>query len=327
MELVLEQITRNNKVLQFYKLSGDIIRIGRAYDNDLILRDEHICPYHAQLSINETGEVIITDLDSLNGISNKSNQAINSSTAIAVGEHFILGKLRFRIADPMQLLAKTTKLNFLEQFSSRANQWYCALAFIITVFAMNILGAFLSASGTIVWTNLISESTLEVIALAVIALLIAVGARIFKHEIKLFSIIVLSFAFALSLMAFRVLGDFLMFNWGQNQLLSIGNEVIRNGLLFVFIWGCFFLVSNMNFKRITMSAAVLILSFFGLTQLQKFGDDSVVLVPQYSVKILPSTLLIRNATSVKQHLENNTQLFSETNAEAQRRNQEAKDSN
>jgi hypothetical protein len=45
------------------------IRIGRGYDNDVILDDPHAAAQHAQIELNQLDELIISDLGSHNGIS------------------------------------------------------------------------------------------------------------------------------------------------------------------------------------------------------------------------------------------------------------------
>ncbi len=51
---------------QTYSMSGDVLRIGRSPDNDLVLDDPRVSRYHAQLS--RQGEVVvIEDLGSTNG--------------------------------------------------------------------------------------------------------------------------------------------------------------------------------------------------------------------------------------------------------------------
>jgi hypothetical protein len=64
----IEQLTPDGEVLHRTKVTHLPIRIGRAYDNDIILDDPHTAAHHAQVELNQLNELIITDLGSANGI-------------------------------------------------------------------------------------------------------------------------------------------------------------------------------------------------------------------------------------------------------------------
>lgn len=64
----IEQLTPDGEVVHRTKVTHLPVRIGRAYDNDVILDDPHTAAHHAQLELNQLNELIITDLGSANGI-------------------------------------------------------------------------------------------------------------------------------------------------------------------------------------------------------------------------------------------------------------------
>ena len=64
---VLEVLDRSERVEHWYRLGDTPLRIGRAYDNDVVLTDAHVCPYHAQLHRDAEGRFWLQDLGSLNG--------------------------------------------------------------------------------------------------------------------------------------------------------------------------------------------------------------------------------------------------------------------
>ncbi|ACE83830.1 FHA domain-containing protein [Cellvibrio japonicus] len=71
------------------------IRLGRAYDNDIILDDPHTAPHHAVIERNQLDELVLTDLESLNGISHNHQR---EAFFVVNGEQaYRLGRTRLRI--------------------------------------------------------------------------------------------------------------------------------------------------------------------------------------------------------------------------------------
>lgn len=85
----LEIISRNGEVQSRHAFNELPIRIGRAYDNQLILEDPHTAPHHAQIEANENGELIVHDLNTHNGIVYKrqrvQNLALDGNTIVRLG--------------------------------------------------------------------------------------------------------------------------------------------------------------------------------------------------------------------------------------------------
>lgn len=64
----VELLTGEDDVISRSKFTHLPIRIGRAYDNDIILDDQHTAAHHAQIELNQLDELVINDLGSQNGI-------------------------------------------------------------------------------------------------------------------------------------------------------------------------------------------------------------------------------------------------------------------
>jgi len=97
---VIEILNRSGQVLQRLMYSGGIIRVGRAYDNDIIIGDPFVCPHHLIISTDE-GRIILQDLDSLNGTWNRKGKVRLSKAELPENELLQFGhsQLRFRAVD------------------------------------------------------------------------------------------------------------------------------------------------------------------------------------------------------------------------------------
>lgn len=91
----VEQLRPDGEVIHRHKLGQFPIRIGRAYDNDIILDDPHTAAHHAQIELNQLDELIISDLDSFNGITRANSR--ERSFVVDGDAVYRLGHTRLRI--------------------------------------------------------------------------------------------------------------------------------------------------------------------------------------------------------------------------------------
>lgn len=66
--LILEILDRFGKVRERHKLESFPVRLGRGYNNDIILDDPFISPNHVEIKLDSDGHLLISDLKSENGL-------------------------------------------------------------------------------------------------------------------------------------------------------------------------------------------------------------------------------------------------------------------
>ncbi|SDF49906.1 MULTISPECIES: FHA domain-containing protein [unclassified Duganella] len=95
----IEILARNGDVLHRHKVSALPIRIGRSYDNDIILDDAHSAASHAIIETDQHNQVVLRDLGSKNGIVYKgrkqSSMSLDGEAVVRLGHT----RLRVRGAD------------------------------------------------------------------------------------------------------------------------------------------------------------------------------------------------------------------------------------
>jgi hypothetical protein len=64
----IEVLSRSREVLARHRCAGSEIRIGRGYDNDVVLDDPYVAPQHLRIRRNEAGTWVAEDLGSANGL-------------------------------------------------------------------------------------------------------------------------------------------------------------------------------------------------------------------------------------------------------------------
>ena len=64
----IEVLSRHGEVATRERIDASEARIGRAFDNDVVVDDPHVAPHHLRIHRGEDGELVAEDLGSLNGL-------------------------------------------------------------------------------------------------------------------------------------------------------------------------------------------------------------------------------------------------------------------
>jgi len=97
---VIEVLNRSGVVLQRVPYKGGEVRVGRAYDNDIIIGDPYICPHHLVIRP-EQGQLVFEDLGSINGTWDQKGRVSLHKAQVQAGQRVQLGhsQLRFQPTD------------------------------------------------------------------------------------------------------------------------------------------------------------------------------------------------------------------------------------
>lgn len=117
-KLVLEIILPKIDYIQYVKLHSFPVKIGRGFDNDVIIQDEYVSVHHLEINYGED-QLFIKDLNSENGVYINKKQRIDGETAISPNESVSLGKTKLRILSDDHQITKTKELNINKSFSNR----------------------------------------------------------------------------------------------------------------------------------------------------------------------------------------------------------------
>lgn len=96
---IVELLARNGEVLQRQRVERLPIRIGRGYDNDVILDDDYVAAHHAVAEAGPDGGLVLRDLDTRNALALRGRRlrevALDGDTVVRIGHT----ALRVRRAD------------------------------------------------------------------------------------------------------------------------------------------------------------------------------------------------------------------------------------
>lgn len=129
----VELITAAGDVAQRYRFEHLPVRIGRAYDNDIILDDAYAAAHHAIIEQNQLDELTIRDLGSLNAI--KQQHQRDTFFVIDSKKHYQIGHTEIRVRS----------LDFdvvAEKIDLSDHRWDGWVASIVAVMLISVTGLF-----------------------------------------------------------------------------------------------------------------------------------------------------------------------------------------
>lgn len=136
------------------------IKIGRAYDNDVILDDPHVAAFHALIELNQLDELVISDQSSLNGIS--LNHQREPYFVVDGHKAYHLGRTRVRIRTADFTVAP-------EQADDTNHHWEGWRPALVAMVMIGLMTLFTTWAGDLSEKNL-SEYLQEIIYILIFAL-------------------------------------------------------------------------------------------------------------------------------------------------------------
>ena len=95
----IEVLSRHHDVLSRHRCDDDA-RIGRAYDNDVVLDDPYVAPHHVRLARDADGALYAEDLGTVNGISTGPRARRQSRVPLDGREVLHVGRTLLRVRSP-----------------------------------------------------------------------------------------------------------------------------------------------------------------------------------------------------------------------------------
>lgn len=163
----IEVLDRHGQVAARHVARTLPVRIGRAYDNDLILEDPYLAPHHLVLERGPTGELEIVDAGSRNGLFRAGARQRITRARVDPEARYRAGKNEFRIRSSAYAVAE----ELVDAGPGRLRPPLVALVSVMAMAAVVLLDVW---SGTFEKTELTKFATQPV--LTMLALLAWAGA-------------------------------------------------------------------------------------------------------------------------------------------------------
>ncbi len=318
-EIIIEEISRNHKLLHRHKLSQQQIHIGRDYHNDIILADPHICPSHLSIELLDE-QWKITDNQTVNGtfIENiKEKKHAANEHIIRDGDVVTLGKSQLRILFTDHAVEPTVAFSPFESFINLMRH-PVALLLSITLFTLMAASVFyLNTPKEVNFSQLLVPTIGMVLGFSLWPAGVALVSHLSKHDARIMAQLGISFAF-FNLMW---LSDFLeiiaTFNSASGSVIPLLMMLVSIALTFSLFWLNGYIGFHMTAKRRIIVAASITVFLFGGSYLVQYSNKPEFNPrPQYDATIMMPSFLFSPSNSVDVFIEDCDKLFDKTKKEA-----------
>lgn len=168
--MIVEIVSKSGRILEVHPFTKDIITIGRAYTNDLILKDPYLDAQHLEIKFEkEAKQFLIRDCSSKNGtLIQNSNFELEAGkeNAQPIGTSVHVGKSYLRFADEQQPAPAALKISKFEPTYSVLSTWWVSATLLCVLGALTLYSTYLANP----FSEKIARELVNVIYSAVIAL-------------------------------------------------------------------------------------------------------------------------------------------------------------
>ncbi|WNC68270.1 FHA domain-containing protein [Thalassotalea nanhaiensis] len=312
MELIIEEISRGKKLIGRHKFATSTVNVGRAYNNDIILSDPHICPEHLALKC-EDGIWYIKDLESLNGSVFANKQPLTQWQALVSGDIIRLGKTQLRFYLPNHPVSKSVEFSELENAVEYFGRWSMIIAMVALFGLINFAMLYLNdPNKEIVYSQLFIGVISVTIGYALWPLLCSLMAFLNKHEPRVGSQLGVSFVIINMFWILDFIDALLGFNissqWSWHWLLAAASI----GLTFSLFWFNFYIAFQQSPKRRFRIAAGLTIIIYGGLYMNELSDKPEFNpYPVYNSTVLTPIFSVAPASSSDEFIKQSDDLFIE----------------
>ncbi len=319
-EIIIEEVTRNHKLLHRHRLKQNNVSIGRDYNNDIILTDPHICPQHLSLNYVQ-GAWQLADNNSVNGTtleSENTKQSLSEQRTVNDGDVIVLGKSQLRILFSDHKVAETVAFSPFESLIDIVRN---PIAVFISIALFMLIAANISYLNQQTAIN-ISQIFVSAFSMSLLFALwpagVALVSHLTKHEPRILAQLGISFSFFILIWLSDLLEKVISFNSASNSMLGIVITLLPIALAFSLFWLNSYIGFHMPAKRrLFIAFAITSLLFGGSYLLQYSKKPEFNPHPSYNSTIMAPPFLLAPSSNVDEFVEQSNKLFDKASKAAQ----------
>ena len=137
----VEILSRHREVLARHRFAGPEVRIGRGYDNDLVLDDPHIAVHHLRVYRAEGGDLLAEDIGSANGLFLERDRRRHERVTLDGDRVIRIGGVQLRLREPGYAVPRERVHHPPRQL------WPVAVALAVGILGIELLSLWLSEIG------------------------------------------------------------------------------------------------------------------------------------------------------------------------------------
>jgi hypothetical protein len=153
--LILEVGDRHGR--QYHRIEGAVLRVGRALDNDIIIADPTVSPYHFAIRRDPSGRYLVHPLADENGLRVAGRKVEEAVALDDLPLAFDAGRTRFRVRDPAQPVAPTRLISCRDGGLCLFGSWAWALVLFMAFAGVSLIENYLATHERLSWESFGSD--------------------------------------------------------------------------------------------------------------------------------------------------------------------------
>lgn len=260
--MILERIDKSGHVIDCHAFPGDILSLGRGYNNDLIVTDPYVDAHHLHLEFDpERNCFVLTDLGSKNGVRLEDNVSPpvqpGETVTLESGAVILVGKTRYRLLKHNHPVPPALVLSSWEPVYGILGTWRAFTLIIAMVFGLETLSAY--------WDKPYSNTLYKDLLPSLYLMFLAVGyglawvmiARVQRHEGRFLTHANLILLVMVAVALYRLIEPVLGFNLEWILLGGYLSTVLACLVLFLAVYvSCYLSTGLSAYKRLGVSLLV-----------------------------------------------------------------------
>ena len=261
----VEVLSRHREVLARHRCSGDVVRIGRAYDNDVIVDDPYVAQHHLRIVRDSDGMLVAEDAGSAHGMFIDGGKHKAQRVVLNGDQALRIGRTLLRARTPDHAVAEERGA------TSAAQSWLMALALCGAFFGFGVLNLWLGETVELQFSRYI----LPLVSMAFFVLMWsaawAVLSRIFTGHAYFERHLIIALSGVLAFMLFSEAAEFGGF------ALSLGwlTEYAFAGSWLIFAAVCFFHLREIGPRLLRLKAGMVGALAVGAIALQMLAQSEL----------------------------------------------------
>ena len=178
--LILEVAARHGS--QFFPLDKPVVRVGRALDNDIILTDPSLSPYHLVIRRTPQGQFEMVPVADENGIRIGRQRLDRTVLLDELPLEFDAGRTRFRIHDRSRPVAPTRLISCRDGGACIFDHWAWATALFILMTLISAYDNYLSTHRLLSWESYWSDQLIITGTALTMSVVLLLLNRLISHR-------------------------------------------------------------------------------------------------------------------------------------------------
>jgi Inner membrane component of T3SS, cytoplasmic domain len=309
LEAIVVQVeARHGRVAEFSRSSGKHIRVGRAYDNDLVLTDLHVAPHQLRF-FREDEQWFMEVTDQVNPVLLNKRPVTEKQCAVGAGDEITVGRTRLHVFSIDHVVEPTRKLMVSNLLALENTGPFLPLAVLIGVSLIDLVTNFFYSSTNLKWLEQVYAVLFSAVICVVWAGLWAIAGRILRQQHHFGLQLIVASGFSLLMTVLAIAANYVAFHAFDAGVEEFVSWLVYACMLLILFRLNFMIATNVQRPLLAsfIATALLLGAVYGMYY--PWDDEEFEYAPVYSEILLPPPLVVTGGDSAQEYFSDVSDAF------------------